>query len=230
MPCWGSVCRRYAVLAILLGAGGWTPVLIAAEPAATSIATGRCGALRPVTELGGWLDYRLVGSDPRVAGGVQTIDRYHTTLAERDLQSRSNGRAVIGNLDFTLRHSPNHYRALKMLIDYDLAGGRPYEYAPTECYFEWAREFAPDDSTVLQLEALLYWKKGDKQRAAELYQVALKINPTSAELNYNAGLFYFEIGDHDRAREYARVAYGAGYPLPGLMNRLKNAGKWNDAQ
>jgi tetratricopeptide (TPR) repeat protein len=49
----------------------------------------------------------------------------------------------------------------------------------------------------------------------------------SAEIHYNLGLIYLELGDADRALEQAHAAYGLGYPLPGLRNRLQRMGKWH---
>jgi hypothetical protein len=57
---------------------------------------------------------------------------------------------------------------------------------------------------------------------------ALAIDTGSAELHYIAGLYYVDIGDFASAREQAWAAYAAGYPLPGLHNRLAQAGEWKD--
>ena len=51
----------------------------------------------------------------------------------------------------------------------------------------------------------------------------------SAEIHYNLGLIYLELGDADRALEQAHAAYALGYPLPGLRNRLQRMGKWRPA-
>jgi Tfp pilus assembly protein PilF len=69
-------------------------------------------------------------------------------------------------------------------------------------------------------------KMGDTEAAREQYEEALRIDPDSPEGNYNAGLFFFSQKDFERARELARIAYEGGYPLPGLMNKLKQAGEW----
>ena len=46
----------------------------------------------------------------------------------------------------------------------------------------------------------------------------------SAELVYNIGLAYFEMGKLDKAKEYAQQAYDNKFPLPGLKNKLKEKG------
>ena len=48
----------------------------------------------------------------------------------------------------------------------------------------------------------------------------------SVEIHYNLGLVLLEMGELDRAYEYASKAYAAGYPLTGLKDRLKKAGAW----
>jgi tetratricopeptide (TPR) repeat protein len=46
----------------------------------------------------------------------------------------------------------------------------------------------------------------------------------TAELNNAIGLAYCSSQEYEKAREYARKAYKMGYPLPGLLNKLKKAG------
>jgi hypothetical protein len=188
-----------------------------------------CGPARVTTDHDGALDYRLRFVDERVRNNVSLVDRFHTWIARDAIATGQKGPNVIGDLDFSLRHSPNHHEALKLLVDYDRAGGKPYDYAPIPCYFGWARVFAPDDATVLALNALYYWRH-DQRRSAELFDAALALEPTSPELNYNAGLLYFELGDYARARRHAHAAYGAGFPLPGLRTRLQKAGQWADQE
>jgi tetratricopeptide (TPR) repeat protein len=47
---------------------------------------------------------------------------------------------------------------------------------------------------------------------------------TSAEIAYQLGLVSLQMGDKDAAVQFARKAYGMGYPLPGLRRRLQEAG------
>ena len=55
------------------------------------------------------------------------------------------------------------------------------------------------------------------------FQRALAFAPDSAEINYNAGLFFLTMGDIERAKALAKVAYDQGYPLPGLNNKIAAA-------
>jgi hypothetical protein len=38
---------------------------------------------------------------------------------------------------------------------------------------------------------------------------------------------YFDMKDYGKAVEYAKKAYDLGFPLAGLRNKLKQAGKWD---
>ena len=57
---------------------------------------------------------------------------------------------------------------------------------------------------------------------------ALRIDAKSPEAHYNLGLLYFDAGRTDDALEHAVAAYDAGFPLPGLRNKLMSAGHWTE--
>jgi tetratricopeptide (TPR) repeat protein len=136
----------------------------------------------------------------------------------------------MADLDFLLRHWPNHLPGLEALIQYDLGGGRAYEFAPAYCYLEQARAFVPDDPGVLLHEGYYFWKKKNNERAIEAYEAALAVDPKSADAHYSLGLLYYESGEYDKAVIHARAAYDAGYPLPGLKRKLVQAGHWAEAK
>ncbi|PKO90621.1 MAG: hypothetical protein CVU16_10060 [Betaproteobacteria bacterium HGW-Betaproteobacteria-10] len=50
----------------------------------------------------------------------------------------------------------------------------------------------------------------------------------SANLYYNIGLVYLDLKQYDKALSNAHLAYQMGFPLPGLRDRLKRAGKWSE--
>lgn len=62
-----------------------------------------------------------------------------------------------------------------------------------------------------------------KGKRHEQYEEALRLAPESTEINYAAGLYYLEIGDLERAKASAEIAYGNGYPLPGLRKKIAAA-------
>jgi uncharacterized protein (TIGR02996 family) len=171
----------------------------------------------------GPFDYR----DPFArAERIPIVDSAHFTPNVERLVKGASG-ALNHDLDYTLRAVPNHHRALDAVSRYGLQGGRLSNSSiPTvDCYFQRAIAFRPDDETVRMLYANYLVKRGDRTRAIEQYEEALRIAPTAAEVNYNAGLFFLGDGQIERARELAKVAYEAGYPLPGLRNKLAEADK-----
>jgi tetratricopeptide (TPR) repeat protein len=74
--------------------------------------------------------------------------------------------------------------------------------------------------------ALIARRMGNLKGAVEMLEqgnVATQFN--SAEINYNLGLYYLELGRFDDARECAARAYSLGYPLPGLKKKLMALGQ-----
>jgi tetratricopeptide (TPR) repeat protein len=135
-------------------------------------------------------------------------------------------RRVIYDLNWTLMRWPNHVPAMQGMVQYYLAGGVSYTFDPPECYFMRARRFAPDDISVLMQEAYFLSRKRERNRAIEVYEQALKLDPRSADVHYNMGLVYLDMNQPQKAVEHARLAYGSGYPLPGLRRKLERAGLW----
>jgi len=137
-----------------------------------------------------------------------------------------------GDIDYTLRASPNHHRALMAMMNLarkekkDQPWGAQYSIT---CYFDRAQRFAPDDGMVKALLGIYLLRQGDRSKAVEKLEEAAKLNPGDGNVQYNLGLAYVQIGSYDKALESAHRAYAAGFPLPGLREKLKRAGKWRDA-
>ena len=55
-----------------------------------------------------------------------------------------------------------------------------------------------------------------------------KLMPGDANVAYNLGLIYVDLKDYENAREYAKRAYDGGFPLPGLRQKLVQAGQWRE--
>lgn len=178
-----------------------------------------CGVLENAY---GPFDYR----DPiNKRDSLPIVERFHFTP---DVESLRQGRSgsVIGDLRYTLRAFPNHHRALSAVARYGLGGGRipADDYIPSvDCYFERAVAFRPDDAAVRVIYANYLYKRGEQDDAREQYEEALRLAPDSIEINYAAGLYFVDIGDLDRAKALAEIAYGNGYPLPGLRNKIAAA-------
>lgn len=178
-----------------------------------------CGNLRNAY---GPFDYR----DPvNKRDNLPIVETFHFTPDVESLRHGNTG-TVLGDLRYTLRAFPNHHRALAAIARYAIGGGRfPVDDSipSAECYFLRAIAFTPDDAAVHVIYANFLFKTGEREKAREQYEDALRIEPESIEINYVAGLFFVDIGDLPRARKLAAVAYGGGYPLPGLKKRLEAA-------
>lgn len=164
-------------------------------------------------------DYRD-RSTGQLRWNIEDNKKNHMDPARLRIESGEYSRSVISDIDFTLVRYPNHPVALNMLVNYSLSGGKRYEFAHFECYFKWAREFAPDDTAVLMAEAFYFWRTKKINEAILDYQEAIKIDSRFAAAYYNLGLLYFEQEKYQEALNYASSAYEFGYPLQGLREKL----------
>lgn len=178
---------------------------------------------------------------------LRIVEAFHFTPDVAMLIHGSTGTSITKDLDYTLRAFPNHYLALQSVERYALNGGK-MDVRPAECYFKRAVAFRPDDAgariiygnylfqcTKLtngllreRLQCAGYTDPGYMdlrvlKSARQQYEMALKLAPMSAEVNYDAALFYMGLNELDTAKRLAAVAYGAGYPLTGLKKDLQAA-------
>lgn len=138
---------------------------------------------------------------------------------------------LVGDIHYTLRAFPNHHKALYTVIKYEMSDDprhrRPLEIT-AECYFQRAMVFQPKDGKVRLLYGLYKSRKGKFDEAREHFAEAERLMPDSAEVQYNIGLVLAKNGEYDDAYGHAVKAYELGYPLPGLRNILRRAGKWKE--
>jgi tetratricopeptide (TPR) repeat protein len=182
-----------------------------------------CGELHGLNQYGPY-DYRTATEAQKTL-----VETYHFTAQVETLQSGQSG-ALGQDIDYTLRALPNHPRALlaMMKLSAKLKTEQPFGAKwKVECYFERALRFTPDDSTVHMLYGIYLLKRGDKEKAVHELETARNASE-DPNVRYNLGLAYFELGQYDRALEEAKKAYAMGFPLPGLRDKLKRAGKWQD--
>lgn len=152
---------------------------------------------------------------------IRVVEQYHW---ERALDCMRSGHSTCAykNLAFIVHWVPNHPYALGKLSELMIKEGRP-EVA--EQHLDDALKFYPRASTYVVYGIHAYRLKR-YQAAIEKFQKALELAPDSAEVHYNLGLAYLAAGDHERANTHAQKAYGLGYPLPALREKLKTAGAW----
>lgn len=187
----------------------------------TAAASPECGSLQNPY---GPFDYRTDKERLKI------VEAYHFTP---DVESLKSGHTATigGDLDYTLRASPNHHRALNSMMNlaFRTHMSRPHGATYTiDCYFDRAIRFAPDDGEVQALYGVYLARIGHKQDAVKALENALKTEKHNPNVHYNLGLVYFDLKDYRNALEQAHEAYRLGAVLPGLRNKLKEAGKWRD--
>lgn len=195
-------------------------LLLGASPAH---AFDECGEL---ANAYGPFDYRT--SRDKLA----IVESLHFTPDVEALRRGSTTR-VGGDIDYTLRASPNHPRALIAManlgrsLNTEQPPGAKYTLA---CYFDRALRFADNDPTVRLVYGTYLTRVGRQKDAIQQLQVALKLDEGNANIHYNLGLVYLDLKDYPKAREHAQRAYALGFALPGLRKRLEEAGQWMPAQ
>lgn len=162
-------------------------------------------------------------NDPASASMVRLIEANHFTPEVENLVSGKTAPLPV-DIDFVLRHIPNHYRALSSMGRWQaknkLLGELASKVQPADCYFQRAIAFRSDDAS-LHLAYAVYLHQAKRLTDAALeYAQAEALGASGAEFYYNRGLLAIDQGEIAKAREYAKKAYGLGYPLPGLRNRL----------
>lgn len=155
------------------------------------------------------------------------VERAHFTPQVEKLIKGNRG-SLYEDIDYTLRAFPNHHRALYAMIRYQLREKqRPKHFhTPAECYLQRALQFRPDDGNVHLLYGLYLHRMGHLQEARAKYEDTEQYQAESAQLHYNFGLLLVDLKEYEQAREHAKKAYAAGFMLPGLQRKLKNAGYW----
>lgn len=201
----------------------WMPGLlaIAVASACAHAAYEPCGSLENAY---GPFDYRTHRDK------LAIVEKFHFTQSVEMLQSGHTG-SLGGDLDYTLRASPNHPRALMAMSNLALRNHtdhvRGAEYT-IECYFDRAIRFAPNDGNVYMIYGTYLFKKGDKESAIKELKIAERYAEDNANLHYNLGLVYLDVKAYDQALAHAQRAYALGFPLAGLRNKLIAAGKWRE--
>ena len=183
-----------------------------------------CGSL----ENGyGPFDYRATDAPRRAI-----VEKFHFTPKVETLQGGSTASTPGGDLAYTLRAFPNHPRALMATIKFSERTKKdpPPEMVYTvHCWLDRAERFKSDDATVKMLFGIYLIRAGKAREAIPKLESALELSDNDANTLYNLGLAYFDLKEFDKSLELAHRAYALGFPLPGLRDKLRRAGKWKDA-
>ncbi len=187
---------------------------------------GACPPVAPTPGQFGPFDY----NDPDNKGhNLQIVEQYHFSPSVQLLAHGESG-SVGGDLDYVLRAFPNHPGALNSMANLAIKEkkDRPNgAHFTVGCYFERAFGFAPSDAVIHMIYANYLYQIHKDNAALEQDAEAEKLDPQNANILYNEGLLYFNLKDYDKSLAYAQKAYAAGFPLPGLRNKLEKIGKWS---
>jgi len=169
---------------------------------------------------------------------IWEVEAFHFLPKMESLDGEYKYKILASNFDYTLRAVPNHHRALwaysRLYLRALKYSGRAAleeseraqkSTAAPECYFQRAKVFNPNDWMVWAIYGIYLHKRGELQASLTEYQRAEEELPNHAELIYNMGLLYFDMGDLAKARDYADRAENLGYPLRGLDRKIIDAGR-----
>jgi uncharacterized protein (TIGR02996 family) len=199
-------------------------LLVPALPASAQVSPEFCGVLKQRLQAGPW-DYRTQKE------WLPLVEEAHFLPQTERLERGTSGHKVGGDFDYTLNKFPNHARALLALVRLSQRYVDPREVnlpRPVECYFERAIRFAKDDLVVRMIYAR--WLDDQKRRADALKQLDFvaqqgKDNPVTLR---SLGLISIEMGEFDRARQYAWALEDLVPGTPALREPLQKAGQWRD--
>ncbi|MDN2700697.1 tetratricopeptide repeat protein [Janthinobacterium sp. SUN176] len=162
--------------------------------------------------------------------GLSVVEKFHFSRAVETL-TQGMTTSLGGDISYTLEHFPNHHRALASMakLGLRLKSAQPVGARYTvNCYFERAIAFAPHDVTARMVYGSYLLATGQDAAALEQLDAASRLAPDQATIQYNLGLMYVKKKEYDKASAHAQKAYALGFPLPGLKNKLKAAGKWKE--
>lgn len=134
-------------------------------------------------------------------------------------------------IDYTLRAFPNHPRALMAMVR---LGEKERSEHPkgsrwsVTCYLERAIRFRPEDGMARMIYGIHLAKQKKNKEAVEQLEKARELAEDNANLHYNLGLVYFDLGRYDDSLKHAHEAYRLGFQLMGLKNKLVKAKQWRD--
>jgi len=174
------------------------------------------------------VDYR----DAKWQTKIRNIEFIHFNSDVENLVKGQTMAAVGGDIEFLLRYVPNHHRALYSLVKLGLRDKTemPFQTKPYTiiCWLNRASVYSPDDGKVYLITGIYLARLGRNDAALKALLDADRLIPEDSNVQYNLGLVYFDLKDYDQALNRAKRAYQLGFPLPGLRNKLQQAGHWRE--
>lgn len=219
--------RRAAAATTLAAALG--VATLAGAPAQAQILPGQAAQTNPcgpifIRNFYGPYDYRTH------RGALQIVEDFHFT-PEIEAGLRGRNGPIGGDINYTLKASPNHHRALITLMQVSRrmkSEQIPGLEWPLECFFDRAIRFQRDDPIVRMLYAQYLTERNRRPDAVKQLDIALEVAGDNPFTHYNIGMLFADAAEWDRALKQAHKAMSLGFPRPELADRLRQAGRWSE--
>lgn len=159
------------------------------------------------------------------------VESFHFSPNVEYLRRGDTG-ALGGDLDYTLRASPNHHRALMALVRLAQKTGQTQPASlprPIDCYFERALRFRNDDvvARMIFVQHLINTRR--EPEARQQLAASIRFAGNNGFSHYNIGLLYAELKDWDAALGQVHKALALDFTrIDPLRNRLRDAGHWRE--
>ncbi len=154
---------------------------------------------------------------------LENVEKYHLNQGI-DKVKQGKYEYAWSEFAFILHYFPNHPKALELVGDLSI---QMEGTERAERYFETALRLFPNESETHALHGVFLHKLEKFEEAVNAYQKAIALNDKVIDYHYNLGLSYFALKDYNKANTQASIAYGKGYPLPGLQNKLEAVNAWS---
>jgi tetratricopeptide (TPR) repeat protein len=179
----------------------------------------------PVDAQEGNRDYYSARHSRDDAQLLKNVEQYHLQPAYRALHERDWRRAK-GEIEFILRHYPNHPQALAFISD---LCDTKWKHVTCDSKGWFERAFAVRSSPHAQTFVVYGIHLHRLQKlddAIQAYKKGLELDPRAANGHYNLALAYFDVRDYTAANAHGQAAYSLGMQLPGIKDRLSRVGRW----
>ena len=155
---------------------------------------------------------------------LKNVEQYHIGPGQEKMAKRQWNYAQ-QDFEFILRYYPNHPQALSLMSALCQKWGD--RRCNADDWFEKATKLNPNAAPTFLLHGMHLHRKQQLPDAVKAYQRAVELAPNSVDAHYNLGLALVELKQYDLANQHAQRSYQLGAYLPGLRNKLQQAGRWN---
>jgi tetratricopeptide (TPR) repeat protein len=221
--------RRIAVIVLMLALCSISPTMLAwqgdklAPWTGTNLNGKKCTGVQVAFGPYDYLQRDKFQSD------LEVVEESHFNADVENLIAGQSG-SILADISYTLLTWPNHHRALNSALRYRLQHlGNWTEdagTAPVECFLQRAIKFSPKDPKPYMMYGVLLQRTKQFGKALNAYRAANRLSPNDVITQYNMGLTLVELKKYNEAVQVAQKVYSAGFPLPGLKNKLIAAGHW----